>query len=467
MTQDAVFTKIQINKRYLAERRFLYAIVDQDNLRNRHPQLFKKMYDMTYSFTYRMSTSSLQGDVIYYDSIDDVMEASDQWDIIIIQNVGNFIRINSFFEELNNYCQANPDFFLMAFTLDWQAEKGVGWVEIHNQMMVINPAQWRQLGNPKFGGWETVEEQLPNYSRSEENFHDRYTPYWMKGQPGTSLQTRSYPGWGFLKAAFEHGLQIDNFTHTMRECRLYVYPIHESDTFYTALTTNNWSSLTNPNQRKLLERWFNPKRRIWIFNSEAYTFNLPLAGCDTYFGPAAGFKYLDMLIYNPDVKFVFYDYSEESVEWLKNLKDNWDGNDLLSYLKKQPIEIKRMYKSINGSQEENIELLMKEFGGEDRFKKLWNDFRQAPAEFVTCNLFDLEQTRALLAKTVKDRPFFYYSNIFSTDFTSMKYSVEDLEQMYKKFLDLIVVSYAKSTTFGSDPMGKFVYRRGNREMVKL
>ena len=98
MTTENVFTKITIDKTYLRNKNIMYAIVDQDNIKNKHPQLFKKMYDMTYSFTFRMSSSTLKGNVRYFNNIDQCMGQSQEYDIVIIQNIGNFIRINKYDE---------------------------------------------------------------------------------------------------------------------------------------------------------------------------------------------------------------------------------------------------------------------------------------------------------------------------------------------------------------------------------
>jgi hypothetical protein len=468
MTTETVFTKITIDKTYLRNKNIMYAIVDQDNIKNKHPQLFKKMYDMTYSFTFRMSSSTLKGTVRYFNNIDQCMEQSHEYDIVVIQNIGNFIRINRFYEVLDNYGTNNPDFFLMAFTLDWESEKRNGWVEIHNQMMIVNVVSWKKLGSPIFGDWEEVTEELPNYTRSEENFHDNYTPFWMQGTDGTSVKTRNYPGWGWLKAAFSKGIRIDNFPQEMRDCRLYVYPVHESELFYNALQTNNTDGLTNPNQKKLIDRWFNPKPQIWIFNSESYQFEVPTIGSDLYFGPASGFKYLSMLEKSPDTKFIFYDFNKESIEWLKMLKTSWDGNNLKQFLMKKPIELKRMYKFINADMDTNIKILHEAFGGEEKFKELWNKFRLSHAEFVVVDLFDKEQFKNLLELgNSVTRPFFYYSNIFSTDFTSMKFSLEDLDNEFNNFLNSIETRYPKATTFGSNSLGKWIYKRLGREMIKL
>jgi hypothetical protein len=450
------YTKVNLHPEVLGSKKILYAVIDQAEVRFKHPTLFKKVLDITFVMTQRLSESTTRGDVRYFNNVDDAMEFARSYDIVIMQSVGNFIRQNSFFEELNNYYKSNPSFFLLAFTLDWQSEKGEGWIEIHNQMMVVNVHTWKNLGSPKFGGWETVTEELPNYIRSDENFHDKYTPYWIKGTNGTTTMTRRYPGWGFIKAALSHGIQIDNFTQKMRDCRLYIYPEHESEHLYNAFLNRDESLVSNPNQKKWIKNNLNPKSTIWIYNSENYQFEMPLKSHDTYVGTAAGFKYLDMLNYNKNVKFIFYDYSEESLAWIKDLKENWDGNDFPSYIKNKPLELKKKYKYINSSVEENQLLLFRDFGGEEKFKKLWNLFRSSEAEFIKCNLFDMDQLSVVLSAITTTKPFFYYSNIFATDFTMIMFTQEEAEEIYSKFKSAVKTQYPLSLMYGCNITGKWV-----------
>ena len=95
----------------------------------------------------------------------------------------------------------------------------------------------------------------------------------------------------------------------------------------------------------------------------------PLYNTTIYFGPAAGFKYLELLTFNDSVKFIFYDYNQESLDWLKKLHAEWDGNDYPAYLEAQPDDTKSLYKYIHSGIEENQEILFREFGGEDTFKE--------------------------------------------------------------------------------------------------
>jgi hypothetical protein len=446
---------VYIQKLFL-NKKIRYAVVDQAQVAAKHTELFKKMRDITISLTTRIATLTPNGgDVKFYDTIDEAMEDSTDYDLVFIQSVGNFIKSNEILKELENYTKANPDFFIVAFTLDWQSEHGKGWVECHHQMLFVNVNTWKQVGSPKFGGWDTVEEELPNYSRSEENFHDKYTPYWMKGEPGTTLGTRSKQGTGFIKAAFEHSIKIDNFTDAMRKTRLYVYPESETSELHEAFTRRNTRLVSNPNQKKWI-RTLSPAPTIWIYNSERYYFEDTEKICDTYFGPASGFKYLDILNGNDKVKFVFYDFHQKSIDWIKQLKETWDGNDFPAYINNQSVEFNEYYKYVNKDIKTNQDLLFHDFGGEENFKVLWNRFKECEAEYIVCDLFDLEQVKNLIAKTKGNVPFFYYSNIFATDYTVINFTLKEITDHHTAFLQLIFDAYPDGLTHGCNEFGEWV-----------
>ena len=467
------YTTIIQDKLLLTTKKILYAVVDQAEVRHKHNQLFSKMFELTYGMTVRLASSCVDGDVKYFDNVDSAMENSSNYHIVIIQSIGNFINRNRFFNELDNYIVSNPNFFLLAFTLDWQSEKGTGWIECHNQMMVVNVASWKLMGKPKFGGWETVTEELPNYTRSVENFHDNYTPFWIQGAPGTSTHTRTAQGWNFIKTALAAGYKIDNFTEEMRLCRLFVYPEHDSDNLYNAFIEKNNTIVTNSNQRKWIKSMLGTPPVIWIFNSEYYRFSMDMKNIETYIGPAAGFKYLDFLNYNPTGNFIFYDYHEGSLDWIKKLKETWDGENFYQYLQTQPDEVKQHYKFIHGNKfnkeniEKNLQILFKEFGGEEQFKKLWRTFKLSDATFVKIDLFNKEQLTHLINLTTDNSVFFNFSNIFATDFTLLNNTIKEVDEIYNNFLTQVKKKFTNVILYGSSPDGRWqTLTEGNTNQIK-
>lgn len=449
--------KVYITHKMFEGKRVAFAVVDQMNVKRRHEKLYKKMYDVTWFFTKRLGYT-IKSDVYYCDTVDEALNRADDYDIVILQSVGNMIHDNVFLEYVDQYVTENPDFFYVGFTLDWQDNR---WVELHHQMIVINANKWRELGRCEFGWWETKIEPLPHYSRSVENFHDHYTPYWIKGEPGATVGQRKQQGWSMIKCALENRIKIDNFTQEMRNCRLFLYPETDSLKFYESIINGTITDPTmNPNQKRWLKTFSIPPQ-IWIFNSEAYSFPMSTTKkIETYLGPAAGFKYLDLLKHNETVKFVLYDYNERSVEWLKMLWTEWDGHDLSRYLQSKTDYIK-YYKYINGNIETNIEILHEEFGGEARFLELWTRFRQSEVEFVVTNLYDRASVESLSARC-NGRTLFYYSNIFATDLMVKIMSLEEIEQAHCQAID-IFKQRGNVVTYGTDFLSEWIIGNYNKE----
>lgn len=231
---------------YSNKMNYKFAIVDQNNIKDINAELYQYVLERTIEQTKNLSYS-----VSTYDNIDDAVEDSEG--IVIIQTVGNFIHDKNFTTLIDDYVKENPDFFLLAFTLDWMPEKGEGWIELHSQMLVINTRVWKQLGSPKYGTWTRELKTVPKYIRSEENFHDKYTPYWIQGTEGEEERIVIHPGWGYLQAALAKGMKIDNFTADMRDCRLYIYPEHMSDELWYSITNKNIDKIDNFNQKKFIK----------------------------------------------------------------------------------------------------------------------------------------------------------------------------------------------------------------------
>lgn len=455
------YTTIINHQELLKGKRILYAIVDQTNIRESHADLFNKMYEMTYQMTKRLSVGTLLGTVKYFCNIDQAMDYSNLYDIVILQSVGNFINRNKFFIEVDNYVRENPDFFILAFTLDWHSEKGYGYIECHHQLMVINVNIWKKIGRPMFGTWEDGEKELPNYSRSNENFHDNYTPYWIKGEPGFTKHNKVSPGWNFLKIALEKGYRIDNFSEDMRACRLYIYPEFESENLYKGIKSKNHELVNNPNQKKWIKNMFNTSLTVWIFNSEIYRFQTDMESYDTYIGPASGFKYLDYLNYRPNGKFVFYDINQKALDWIKNLQENWDGEDFYNYLQKSPEEDKKHFKFIYGKKlnketiDKNLNVLYQDLGGKSEFQRLWNLFKTSETKFIKTDILNPTDLENLLLESKTKLAFFNFSNIFATDFTLLDYTIAEIEKKYDNFLNAVSKAFIQYTLYGSNIDGNW------------
>jgi hypothetical protein len=446
-------TKMYSDK-FFKDRKILSAIIDQANIKQKHFELYNKMFDLTFHHLNKHNTILYHNDIRYFDTFDHAMNHCGVYDYVIIHSVGNLLWDNEFYEHLDNYIINKPDFYFIGFTLDWQ---GNDWVELHHQMIVINVKKWIECGRPYFGSWETNQEDLPNYTRSLENFHDHYTPYWIEGIEGTTFGTRTKQGHNLIKNALHNKIRIDNFSQQMRDCRLFLYPEAFTDDFYQCIiqTKDYKTTKLNPNQTK----WFKLNELppvIWVYNSEYYNFkhdNINTDNVNKYVGTASGFKYLDILNNNTDVEFIFFDYNSISLEWIKNVKENWDGNDFPSFLE-NPInnQFKPYYKFINKNIETNQKMLINDFGSELKFKQQFEKFKNSEVKYYNLNLF-VDNDIQTLYDLVNENTFVNYSNIFSTDLLLRYYSKQQIENSYNRFITSMLNKIPKSKLYGSNPEG--------------
>ena len=157
------------------------------------------------------------------------------------------------------------------------------------------------------------------------------------------------------------------------------------------------------------------------------------------------------------VDYIFFDFHQKSLDWIKHLKDNWDGNNFPEFLKKQDEEYKSCFKYIHKDVLANQKKLFDDFGGEEQFKNLWLKFKSCKAEFTLCDLYNPEEVESLLDRIQKkSTPFIYYSNIFSTDFTLIYRTADYVENYRKGIIEYISEHYPTAITHGTNINGTWV-----------
>lgn len=427
----------------LAGNRVLYAVTDPAQVRVKHPALFKKVFDLTFVLAQRLSTIS-GGHVRYFDTNEEAMAQGRLWDVVILQAVGNFIIEYRFLEDLDAFLRSNGHVPLLSFPSHTALDAGITPTGFDSRMMVVNVAAWARLGYPG------LQPAPPAPARPATTIGP---PSAAWGSEEVTPEMHAGPDQDFA-AASASGWIWREFPESLRSFCLYIWPEIDSGRLYEALARRDESLTSDPDQKAWI-RLSTPQSVIWIYNSEAYRFGVPLRGCDVYFGPAAGFKYLDMLSHNPDVVFFFYDQNVESLDWIETLKRTWDGDDFPAYVDGQPEPLKQKFKAANASIEQNQRTLLRDFGGEERFKALWRRFRSASARFTKCDLFNPSQVQDLISNVTAEKPFFYYSNIFSTNFTLTRFSREEAEERYRRFKSVVTTRFPRVVMHGADVAGRW------------
>lgn len=160
-------------------------------------------------------------DILVSDATEDMcLQSASAYDYAIVYRDGHkFIDRDLFVAEINK-----DNFFIMGHILD--REYIGAYYELHIQCYVINLNTYRKLGCPSIGQQEfhASHTQLqPN--RSDENYHDDYTPWWVT--PGQQLKQYKHKphGWNILSIAFNNNLPVIVFNSALRKAKKFNYEL--------------------------------------------------------------------------------------------------------------------------------------------------------------------------------------------------------------------------------------------------
>lgn len=436
-----------ITKRYTNTKKLGICIFPADTLRN--DELRDRMMEFTEFYAIRLN-QIVDGEKIKFHSctgIDSGMrEYHEQYDHILFMAAGVRIYNMEILFEIERTIDENPDYLCAAHILDWRER----WYELHQQFVLVNSQNWRSACQPDFGGWIPATDAMPVIERSVENFHDDYTPLWIKFTGDYAEQRHSCPGWSYLDAAARNDFTVINWDNTVRLKRTYYYPESQSEHFLNSLKTLTNCGITNPNQIRLLEQCMYGSRQIWILNSEHMRLLPDAKTFDTVALPAAGFKFLDVFknrlldkhssCRNAPGKLIIYDFNQYSLDWLDHLYNSQDS-DILSLIATYE---NRVFFKIMGHDTFNADGTFTEafkqsyritvgyFGGDEQFKQYLHEFRQADVEFIHLDL--INEPEQLTSKFV-GRTLVNISNIYCTDAGNAIYGLKRTHESYRQFIE--------------------------------
>lgn len=159
-------------------------------------------------------------DIIVDDLNEDIhlQSVADEYDYAIVYRKGHeFIDRNLFVDEIKNH-----NFFIMGHILDREFMNA--YYELHTQCYVINLRIYKTLGCPIVGQqvFHAPHQQL-SPERSDENYHDDYTPWWVRPGHKTRQYEHKPHGWNILSIAFNHELPVIVFNSILRNTKKFNY----------------------------------------------------------------------------------------------------------------------------------------------------------------------------------------------------------------------------------------------------
>jgi len=141
--------------------------------------------------------------------------------VMIVALGSNLSKKQNLLNILSDFLEQHPDLSVAGHLLD----KGDKFYELHHQCFIVNIDWWRESGKPGIGveqqnmAWSTVEP-----IRSEENWHDGYTPHWIAQGNQLKEYTGKRFGWNIIDTALKQGKKLYSFSEAIRESKYYLYP---------------------------------------------------------------------------------------------------------------------------------------------------------------------------------------------------------------------------------------------------
>lgn len=242
----------------------------------------------------------------------------DQYDYAVVYSPDTEFQGGAFFKHLHKLIE--QDFYIAGHILD----RKEGYYELHEQCYVINLKKHKQLELPAIGELQRDSEHFTSEPiRSEENFHDDYTPLWVK--PGTELKTYTHKwhGWNIIRTALDNKENVIVFDEDIRLSKKCYYAQHETDFI--------------ENSKQIYKKYNQSANRLFYpINTEDLQ-TLPIAGSiKQLITPASGFnwlKYLDKYGYDDTTEVIFYDYNPNALFYMEQTVKEFSGGDYHQFLK--------------------------------------------------------------------------------------------------------------------------------------
>lgn len=427
----------------------------------KHRQLEELMTDYTTFYAHRLEEVSFNLDIVYAPSIDQGLEQyADHYKHILFMAAGVRIYDSSILLDIVDEIKRTPNYLAAAHILEWKEK----WYELHHQFVLVNTDNWKKIDKPKYGGWASAVDDIVVVERSAENFHDDYTPLWIKDTGNRKPQLHCKQGWNFIDKALKAGLEIINWNQKIRSKRTYYYPETSSFAFYHSYKNRKiMPGVTNFNQLRLInEMVTGVGHQVWAINSEHMYVHNRGRQYEIVALPASGFKYLDVFQSNAltsNGEILIYDYNQISLDWIKHIYTS-KSHDI-----KELVETFEHTSNLKWFGQDNPPIItdgVLAAGFLEGFKKTveyyqgnfnhyLNQFRSTPVKFIRTDL--VQDYFNLLNEIADSKCLLHISNIFSTDFLIGLYGLKGSQSRYDKFISFL---HPNTRVIGHNPKGKFL-----------
>ncbi|TWD51167.1 hypothetical protein FB480_105130 [Agrobacterium vitis] len=207
-------------------------------------------------------------------------------------------------------------------------------------------------------------------------------------------------------------------------------------------------------------------RGVFVLNYESYddvevpveTFQRPLS---TLYCVAAGLK-PNRILHTHGItdrsRVVFFDYSEDALDFRRRLDAQWDGSDYPAYLRKAFTHRPNTHYYLwPGASPETMDwqeldrlwaLELDRWGGANAFKSHWQSYQTIQKEYLPCNILS---PQPLLERIVDEAgSAIWWSNAFCTIYSATHHSLEEKQSFYEHWINHLADKAPALFLYGSD-----------------
>jgi hypothetical protein len=303
-----------------------------------------------------------------------------------------------------------------------------------NQFFVVNLPKWTEVGSPAF---ENVAGSITfttrTVTRSAEDFHDDYTPFWVAPGEGESTYTCWQSEFARLvvQQFVEAGYTIQNIRQDLRDQKWNLYANANRERLEPLFNEGTFNHELMPQVvRRILNERDTLADTVYILNSElVYGFTPKQVGpVDHYIGVAGGFKsvlLLNLLGFTENTTVTYSDVSKAGLDYQRYLVGAWDGNldnyiNIVKEYQAQHPEYRYAWRSWNPWDSEIAEFLTSAGMTQEQFQAVWQEYRKLKFNYLPINLLDdTDQTQLAdhIADTVGEKVYIWASNAFDMQWT--------------------------------------------------
>jgi hypothetical protein len=377
---------------------------------------------------------------------------------VVVNALGHFLRHGSHTELVDvARSQSAP---LVAHLIDRN-----GYYSFDSQYFCLNMAAYRQAGEPSLMPQPGLTFDSVVVDRSQEDFHDNYTPHWIAPGQGQTTYAPGVMEFGsnLVRALLEAGDRLVNIPQTIRDRKHYLYPdsnMTEIEAFFRDYNYQTDNIVLKKYFDAIRNYFLDEDRSIYLLSTEpvmtsaqtpagfpSAEYNCVVGKIDTYVGVCGALKAIPILFNNgfdSNTKIHLIDVSSAALKYQQYLTQVWDG-DINTYQQivqnfrdQYPLDYIYCWKSWNSWQSEMDSFISGCRMTAEEFKTTWATYLKCQPEFHKVNLLNAQEFRNFAQSiSYSGTSYTWVSNAFLMEHTTVAHGSEYMAERYYELVTVL------------------------------